>query len=170
MSVFEPLVLIGVPRLCGPQMGHGPRARNVVPRRIESRRFVSFRGTVHGGRVSHLKRPCCRQTYWAIAMDGLWANGVKAPAKLTAVRLSVAPLIMLHVPEPSSAYAFLASIFAGYRHRHVVNIRSPRARVRILWPHPRLQTCQPVRARLVVPHVPAKDNQSLISVFFFFFE
>ena len=148
-------------RLCGPQMDHGPR--NVVPRRIESRQSVSFRGTVHGG-SSHLKRPRCRQTYWAIALDGLWANGVKAPAKLTAVRPSVAPLIMPHVPEPSSAYAFLASIFAGYRHRHVVNICSPRARVRILWPHPRLQTCQPVRARFVVPHVPAKDDQSLISV------
>ena len=65
-------------------------------------------------------------------MDGLWANGVKAPAKLTAVRLSVAPLIMRHVPEPSSAYVFSFPFFAGYRHRHFVNIRSPHARVRIL--------------------------------------
>ena len=50
MSVFEPLVLIGVLRLCGPQMGHGPR--DMVPRRIESRRFVSFRGTAHGGSLT----------------------------------------------------------------------------------------------------------------------
>ena len=112
-------------------MDHGPR--DVVPRRIESRQSVSFRGTVHGG-SSHLKRLRCRQTYWAIAMDGLWANGVKAPAKLTAVRLSAAPLIMPHVPEPSSAYVFVFFIlvFAGYRHRYIVNIRSPCARLRIL--------------------------------------
>ncbi|KAH9985819.1 acid protease [Russula compacta] len=28
--------------------------------------------------------PVISKTYWAISMDGLWANGVKAPAKLTA--------------------------------------------------------------------------------------
>jgi hypothetical protein len=38
------------------------------------------------GRLS--RRPLLdHQTYWAIKMDGLWADGVRAPTKLTAVRL-----------------------------------------------------------------------------------
>src|SRR6266478_2829954 len=35
----------------------------------------------------------------------------------------------------------------GHRYRHVVDLRAARSRIRLLWTHTRLQTCEPVRVR-----------------------
>jgi len=98
-------------------------------------------------------------------MDGLWANDVKAPAKLTAVR----PAAASNTSErPSRARLIRRHLdFAGNRYRHVVDLCAACAGVNILWPHPRLQTCEPVRVRSVAPRVvTAEGGQPLTRVFF----
>ncbi|KAI0288149.1 aspartic peptidase domain-containing protein [Russula brevipes] len=58
--------------------------------------------------------PVVSKTYWAVNMDGLWANGVRAPAKLTAAIDTGTSLI--YVP-PALASAFYGLIPGSKRAR-----------------------------------------------------
>ena len=67
-------------RLCRPEPND--RFRDLASRSIQSKY-----GQQHAVFFPHLTVSCSSyyKSYWTVGMDGLWANGARAPTKLTAV-------------------------------------------------------------------------------------